>query len=614
MIKLRPYQEDIINQATKAKGSVLVEAPTGAGKSIIASQIAINEIKNGGTVLIVTPKITLLEQLADTFKSLKPQIIHGTKKYDREHNVFVSTLQTAHRKKLGFEPSMIMIDEVHYGFSGKMIEQLLKDFKGKLVGLSATPYDKQGKPLQGFETHLNKYDLNYMISNSYLVPLISYQPIKVNLKDIRTTAGDYNQSDLDAKFNNIESVMQVVDATKEMIMSRNQGLVFCITIKHSEVMANAFNDAGISAKAIHSNMSKDEQQKVMNDFKNGKLKLLTNPDMLTTGFDYPSADFVILARATKSQNLYKQMVGRVLRLAPNKDNAVLLDCAGVITDLGLPTAPIKQKKEKISDSLKSSCKECGSSRVYRTIKNDEALKVCAECGYSETIENEQGYECHECGLIHDNSAKFIADAGVLYLECSSCNELTEVSKATTHDELKIIFDKNIVEAIQKRVIAQYVTWLIDNHSSLFPFSNEVIEQIKAVQSYISQNPHKFYNFNPNMIRADGWSIIKIEQSKQTQLLNIDQLKKQFFNAKDFKSATEYLNQILQTENKEPLKEWVIDKTIKQLSACSVDGIKKMTTQRLKNLYSNKKECNTIDSFVPYIEKQRGIKECAWDKV
>jgi len=340
-IILRPYQSDIINRSNEAKSSVLIEAPTGAGKSVMASHIARYEIDQGGTVLIVAPKTTLLEQLADTFKDLSPQIIHGAKDYDNSHSVFVSTLQTAHKRDLGFTPTMILIDEVHYGFSGKMIEQLLKDLTGKLIGLSATPYDKQGRPLQGFSLHINDYDLRYMIDKGYLVPPISYAPVKVDLSNIRTTAGDYNQQDLDAKFNNIESVMQVVDATKAMIQERKQALVFCITIKHAEAMADAYNDAGVTARAIHSQLSKDEQSEIMQGFKCGDIKLLSNPDMLTTGFDHPPTDTVILARATKSQNLYKQMVGRALRLSDNKRDAVLLDCAGVINDLGLPTEPIK---------------------------------------------------------------------------------------------------------------------------------------------------------------------------------------------------------------------------------------------------------------------------------
>ena len=148
-IMLRPYQSDIIERATKAKGNVLIEAPTGAGKSVMAKHIAQDEAEKGGKVLIVAPKRVLLEQLANTFSNLNPQIIHGIKDYDKSHNVFVSTLQTAHKRQLGFTPTLILIDEVHFGFTGKMIERLLSDYRGKLIGLSATPYDKTGKTLKG---------------------------------------------------------------------------------------------------------------------------------------------------------------------------------------------------------------------------------------------------------------------------------------------------------------------------------------------------------------------------------------------------------------------------------------------------------------------------------
>lgn len=134
---LRPYQYSIAKTVQNSQGSVLVEAPTGAGKSVIACEIAKNEIEKGGIVLIVAPKIILLEQLQKTFNNLKPQTIHGPKDYDATHSIFISTLQTAHKRELGFEPTMIMIDEVHFGFSGKMIKMLLDDFTGRLIGLSA---------------------------------------------------------------------------------------------------------------------------------------------------------------------------------------------------------------------------------------------------------------------------------------------------------------------------------------------------------------------------------------------------------------------------------------------------------------------------------------------
>lgn len=603
--ELRPYQSDIVERATKAKGSVLVELATGGGKSIIAKEIIKREIDNGGIALIVAPKINLLEQLAGTFTELQPQIIHGAKDYDKDHNVSVSTLQTAHKKDLGFTPTMIVIDEVHFGFTGKMIKQLLSDFKGKVVGLSATPYDKQGKTLEGFKTHLNDYSLEYMITNGYLVPMISYQPVKVNLKGVRTTAGDYNMQDLEQKFNTIESVMQVVDATKEKIQQRKQALVFCITIKHSEAMAKAYSDAGVKAMAIHSQLSKEEQATALQAFKQGRIKVLTNADMLTTGFDHPPTDTIVLARATKSQNLYKQMVGRVLRLAPNKHNAVLLDCAGVIGNLGLPTAPIRPRKEYESEEAgQSTCTACESTRIYRKIIDNKAYKVCAECGDSEEIESQTGYECAGCGKIHGNDANFTADHGKLYLVCE-CGHETIVSEATTHDELQAIFDRQLIETLQRRVTAAYCTWLINNHGTTFIFRDEVKRQIAALNEFIKQHPEHVTGFDIEKNLVQKWRLIEKEYEAKYLPQDTKTIEASFYNAKSFTNAVRDINALLEAKGKAPLKYWVIDKTVQQINDSNVQGMEAMTIKRLKNLYSNNKDCNSIDAFVPYIEKQRG---------
>ena len=210
--------------------------------------------------------------------------------------------------------------------------------------------------------------------------------------------------------------------------------------------------------------------------------------MLTTGFDHPPTDTIILARATKSQNLYKQMVGRVLRLAPNKTEAVLLDCAGVISNLGLPTAPIKPKQEYEAIEAKAPiCSECGSERVYRKLKDNSAYKVCAECGHYEEIENQSGYECAECGKIHGNDAEFIAHDGKLNLVCE-CGHYTVISEATSHEKLKAIFDKRMVETLKRRVSAAYCTALISKYGIDFVYRNEVKRQLEALNIYIGQHP------------------------------------------------------------------------------------------------------------------------------
>ena len=613
--ELRLYQRDIIERTVNAKGSVLIEAPTGSGKSVMAREIAKREIQRGGVVLVVAPKIQLLKQLAETFGDLRPEIIHQGKPYDKRHDLFVSTIQTAHRKKLGFDPTMIIVDEVHHGFTGKMIERLLKAFKGRLIGLSATPYDKEGKPLKGFGLHLNDYDTRYMIDRGYLVPVTCYAPVKVDLTGIRTTAGDYNQADLEARFNTIDSVMQVVAATKETITARKQALAFAITIKHAEALADAYNDAGIPAAAMHSKLSDDEKDAIMEAFKRGDLKVLTNPDMLTTGFDHPPTDTVVLARATKSQNLYRQMVGRVLRPFEGKDDAAVLDCAGVIADLGFPTEPIKpRKKRQGGEWAKKRCEACGGDRVYRRVFKDKAVWACPACGHHEPIEPKGGYECEACSRLWGGDGDYHAQNGTLYLRCD-CGHETPVSHATPPEELKAIYDPAMVETVKKRFTASYATWLIENRGADIITRAEVIEQFHAVNAYIEKYPERLLKFDEGLIQPDGWRVIppelyKIERHEPKAARpgpNIEELKKLFYNAVSFTEAVTHLNRLLEAKGQPRLKDWVVAKTLDQLAESPVDGIERMTVKRLKNLYSGGKDCNSIDAFVPYIEKIRGYR-------
>jgi len=604
---LRPYQTDIIERVGKSKGSVLIELPTGGGKSVIAREIIRNETDLGGAALIVAPKITLLDQLSDTFADLNPQTIHGAKDYDRLHNVFVSTIQTAHRRKLGFTPSMIVIDEIHHGFTGKMIQKLLEGFKGRVIGLSATPYDRRGKPLEGFDAHLNDYDMAYLIDHGYLTPLISYRPVKVDLKGIRTTAGDYNLHDLDQRFNNLESVTQVVQATKDAISGRTQALAFGINIRHAELLADAYNAAGIEARAIHSKQNDEEKAAIMAAFKSGAVKLLANADMLTTGFDHPPTDTVILARATKSQNLYRQMVGRVLRLAPGKTEAVLLDCAGVIDELGLPTEPIKERKSRAQNvTTKSECPDCGSDRLYRKIDEDQLWRVCAACGWREEADGTL-YTCEACQRVHDLNGCFKVIGSSLWLVCE-CGHQTKIGEASSPTELQAIFDPKLIDTIQRRFIAGYCSRLIREQGPSFIYRDEVRRQLAAIMRLIRDRPERMVGVKADELDLDEWRVIP--ESMEAQYLpakpsgSVKELEVDFYAARTFTEAVERLNKLREAKGEPALKEWVVDKTREQLKDTFVDGMERMTVKRLKNLHSKGKDCNSIDTFIPYIERLR----------
>jgi len=493
-ILLRPYQNDIINSVRDTNGSVLIEVPTGGGKSVIASEIAKEEIEKGGKVLIVAPKIILIEQLEKTFQLLEPQIIHGSKDYNNDHTAFISTLQTAHKRDLKFEPTMIIIDEVHFGFSGKMIKSLLENFNGRLIGLSATPYDQNSDLIEGFDMHINKYDLTYMLENGYLVKPVCYSPVKVDLSNIKIQAGDYNQKELDDKFNNFENIMQIVKHTKDIIKMKKSALIFCINISHSIAIATAFNEAGIPTKAIHSKLSKKEQKGIIEEYKSGKIKMLANPMMLTTGFDNHATDCIVLARATKSQNLYKQMVGRGLRISEGKDHADILDCSGVIDNLGLPTSPEKSIYKSKSEYTPY-CPECESTNIFITKDYRGCLvRQCADCYHNEYIKT-QNHQCEQCGVIGDS---YYTEDDILYMKCTQCNHKTVVSRVSTIEELKFkkIFTDSKIKDMQIKYILTYIEDLYKAQDTKdLPFREDVSRHIRAFQIYLEQNFVVFIGIN-----------------------------------------------------------------------------------------------------------------------
>ena len=412
-IELRDYQKDIITRAIKSKGNILIQAPTGSGKTVIAEEIVKFHKDADKKTLFLAPKINLLEQTAKAFANLNPQIIHGSNKeeIDTQAHSFVSTIQTISRR-VDFLSSMnfdyIIFDEMHYGVKGKMQEIIKNIHKGKIIGLSATPYDEEGKLLtENFDVIIDDYDARYMVDNGYLVNIKSFEAFTPNLSGIKTKIGDWDINELDFRFNKPEIVNKIVSATKDILKNRDKTIVFCINISHAEAICKAYKEVGLKSEVTHSNISKENQKKIVDKFKNGDTKVLVSVDQLTTGFDVPQTDTIVIARPTQSQNLYKQIVGRALRLSPstNKKEAILLDCGGVVSRLGLPLEPIKEiiKQDEIVRKPYC-CKKCKSvkPRNFKINNNyKKTVTICPDCKDELDFKPKFIYKCTSCSRYYD---------------------------------------------------------------------------------------------------------------------------------------------------------------------------------------------------------------------
>ena len=497
----RNYQKDIISQVINNTKSTLIQIPTGAGKTFIAYEIAKELIvKFNQQVLFVAPRENLMNQTAEEFKFSRPHIIHSSNKDDKNittydfktYPLLISTLQTAYRRN-NVNPDVIIIDETHFGFDGKMINDLIQSNKNsRIIGLSATPYDKYGHQLIGFELVLDKYDMKYMIDNGYLVPLKSYKRKKINLNKVKITKnGDYDETQLEKVVCNNHTIMEIVETTKDKINESLKTIIFAVTIKHADLLAEAYKNIGFSVKSLHSK-SEELDSQIIHDFKKGYIKILVSVSKLTTGFDVPETDCAVIARPTKSQNLYKQMVGRILRLSPstNKTHAVLLDCGNVIDNLGDPLAPIKIVKLK-ENPHKLKCNQCQSEKLKLKKIDKKSFWECQECGYQKKI-NEGVYKCKYCNQYSNNQSQFIFTTNKILLDCNFCRQTTVISEYSGKEELVCVnksysadFEKLINEMsdeeYDKEIFIQYTKILKKYFNTDILHNNKIKKKILALK-------------------------------------------------------------------------------------------------------------------------------------
>lgn len=400
--------------------------PTGSGKTFIARTIAKKSAKR---VLFLAPTIELLDQTIEDFKELSPQTIHSTSKYDEKERIFISTLQTiSQRSELLdiLKIDLIIIDEIHYGASGKMQELIREKHKGCFIGLSATPYDINGVLLSGFDKIIDKYDLAYMVKNKYLCDVEAVAPLTLDLKSVSITAGDYNLKELDFKMNTPAMLKAVTDATMGILAKRNKIIVFAVSISHAKALAKIYKSrTTMSVELLHSEQTKEKRKQVIERFKNKTLDMIISINMITTGFNSPNTDTVVIARPTRSQNLYKQMVGRGMRLFPGKKSMLLVDCGNVCASLGMPLDPIKEK-QAATEKQTYECSECGSKKPrVKGFVNSVLHTHCPDClgNPKPYIEREPSYTCERCSAVQNSESLIINKYGI-FISCVKCKKIS----------------------------------------------------------------------------------------------------------------------------------------------------------------------------------------------
>lgn len=363
--ELRPYQITSIEKIEKALSrgvtNQILSLATGLGKTYTAVQAT----KKYNRILWVTHTEELLEQSALAFirerfdDTLANHIENvGFINYVRSGglfagsdfkmgaikaadffpngNVVMASAQTLHRRLDKLDPYMfdaVVADECHF-FGSTSFYKGLSFFQPTLkLGLSATPYRMDGMPLGDvFDEIVYDYGIKEGIDAGYLCELDGVRvKTTISLDKVRTTAGELNQKDLSNEINTPERNQLVVASYIKHCIGR-QGIFFCVDIDHAVKLAAVFNDMGISCKPVTGDeeITPDRSQSIK-DFKAGKIQILTNCNVLTTGFDHPNTGCIGMAAPTKSLTRYLQAAGRGTRLKDKTfvdkfgQNCIILD-------------------------------------------------------------------------------------------------------------------------------------------------------------------------------------------------------------------------------------------------------------------------------------------------
>ena len=351
---LRPYQIQAVDALERdwADGFERcgVVMPTGTGKSSIGGEAINRAYKRGDTVVSLAHRGELLDQMKANLLAINPSIpesdlgIVRAEQDDHHCPIVFATLQTlatAKRRRALGKRRVIVWDEVHHaGASGfhTTFSELGGYTDSLMLGLTAT-MSRQDRGEIGLGDVIQKIsferDLPWAIKHGYLV-----QPrgMTVRIKgldaldDVRNVAGDFHQAELAEV---MEAATQyVVDAIKMHAHDRRP-IIFAASVDAAHHIADALTQADFPAVAITGELAYDDRQPFYDEYRSGDSRALVTVQVLTEGADFPMCDSVVLARPTRSKNLYSQMIGRSLRLHPGKTDALVLDLAGSARSMNL---------------------------------------------------------------------------------------------------------------------------------------------------------------------------------------------------------------------------------------------------------------------------------------
>lgn len=398
--------------ATNHGSNPLIVLPTGTGKALLQAMIVkwMLEWDHTKILLLTHQKELILQNSEELIKLLNTPFVDygiysaGLNKRDSRNRILFAGIQSVWKRAwsdVGYR-DLILIDEVHLvnnkseGTYRTFLSEMKKiNPKIIIVGLTATPWRLRGGLLTEGKTKLFD-NICYEVTipeliradhpknkdkKQYLCNIITPKKAmksKVDLSEVHIRAGEYAENEMQQAFCKDDLIDRSVKEILEYSENRKKVLIFTSGITHCEIVAETFKNYNQSVGFVHSQKTDMENQKVLSDFKEGRIKFLCNVSILTTGYNVKDIDCIVLLRSTCSSGLYLQMVGRGLRLHPAKEDTLVLDFGNNILKHGaIDQIEVKKQKDgtsKVEGVPQKTCPNCESLMFL-------AVMICPDCGY-----------------------------------------------------------------------------------------------------------------------------------------------------------------------------------------------------------------------------------------
>ena len=348
MITLHQFQQDAVAEIERhiAEGRrrLLLVAPTGSGKTVITSELIRRWVAQYRRILFLAHRREIIDQTSAklTANGVRHGIIMSQVSPRPMEAVQVASIDTLHVRSvrstaMDLPPAdLVIFDEAHRA-RGRTREHLIGLYpEAALLGMTATPCRGDGRGLGNlFDVMIEAPQVAELIVGGYLVKSRVYAPVNPDLKGVRVEKGDYVISQLAGRMNTEALVGDIVEHWHKHGEGRCT-IAFAVNVAHSVAIRNQFLCAGVSAEHLDGETPISEREAILTRLASGETKVVSNCMVLTEGWDCPPVGCAVLARPTKQMGLFRQMIGRVLRPADGKADAIVLDHSGAVFRHGLP--------------------------------------------------------------------------------------------------------------------------------------------------------------------------------------------------------------------------------------------------------------------------------------